>query len=221
MLIVPIPNPSHPRCNLFNDPHLSGPVQQRQRQVPTSSHAEHCSQQEGKGRRARTRGGGWSKISPKIFSTLTLYLFQTCDPENYANPVSVSTTPYTGDGAGVGLAESGDAHPTPATPLSSGASSVCVKPNEPNPDLTDCSQVRQRLRKICFTESCSVEDLPIFAKCTSFGHKGWLSTDKDGYAFRAARGACWDAMNRDCVSPLQNLEGHTIWIFVSISCSRD
>ena len=151
MLIVPIPNPSHPRCNLFNDPHLSGPVQQRQRQVPTSSHAEHCSQQEGKGRRARTRGGGSSKISPRIFSTLTFqsYLLQTCDPENYANPVSVSTTPYTGDGAGVGLAESGDAHPTPATPLSSGASSVCVKPNEPNPDLTDCSQVRQRLRKIC------------------------------------------------------------------------
>jgi len=65
---------------------------------------------------------------------------ETCDPENYANPVSVSTTPYTGDGAGVGLAESGDAHPTPATPLSPGASSVCVKPNEPNPDLTDCSQ---------------------------------------------------------------------------------
>ena len=74
-----------------------------------------------------------------VFSPL-----QTCDPENYANPVSVSTTPYTGDGAGVGLAESGDSHPTPATPLSPGASSVCVKPNEPNPDLTDCSQVNTK-----------------------------------------------------------------------------
>ena len=83
-----------------------------------------------------------------VFSPL-----QTCDPENYANPVSVSTTPYTGDGAGVGLAESGDAHPTPATPLSPGASSVCVKPNEPNPDLTDCSQVKQSLCKDRFTES--------------------------------------------------------------------
>ena len=152
---------------------------------------------------------------------LSIHPLQTCDPENYANPVSVSTTPYTGDGAGVGLAESGDAHPTPATPLSPGASSVCVKPNEPNPDLTDCSQVRQRLRKICFTKSSSVEDLPIFGKCTSFGHKGWFSADKHGCAFQAARGTCWDAMNRDCVSPLQNLEGHTIWIFVSISCSRD
>ena len=161
---------------------------------------------------------------PLNLSTLTLYktcLLQTCDPENYANPVSVSTTPYTGDGAGVGLAETGDAHPTPATPLSPGASSVCVKPNEPNPDLTDCSQVTQRLHKNCFTKSCLVEDLPIFCKCTSFGNKGRLSTDKHGCAFLAARGTCWDAMNRDCVSPLQNLEGHTIWIFVSISCSRD
>ena len=112
---------------------------------------------------------------PLTLSTLTLYQtypLQTCDPENYANPVSVSTTPYTGDGAGVGLAESGDSHPTPATPLSPGASSVCVKPNEPNPDLTDCSQVTQRLRKICFTKSCSVEDLPIFCKFTSFDNKG-------------------------------------------------
>ena len=84
---------------------------------------------------------------------LAIHPLQTCDPENYANPVSVSTTPYTGDGAGVGLAESGDAHPTPATPLSPGASSVCVKPNEPNPDLTDCSQVKQSLCKDHFTES--------------------------------------------------------------------
>ena len=28
-------------------------------------------------------------------------------------------------------------------------------------------------------------------------------------------------MNRDCVRPGQNFEGHTIWIFVSISCPRD
>ena len=156
---------------------------------------------------------------------LSIHPLQTCDPENYANPVSVSTTPYTGDGAGVGLAESGDAHPTPATPLSPGASSVCVKPNEPNPDLTDCSQVTQSLCKDRFTESLVEKKICQFS---ADAHK--LSETKAdlvtrfqnmGACIQSCQRECFDAMNRDRVRAVQNFEGHTIWIFVSISCSRD
>ena len=60
---------SHHHRHLNHQNQTSGPVQQRQCEVPTSSHAKHCSQQEGEGRRARTRGGGWSTISPQIFPT--------------------------------------------------------------------------------------------------------------------------------------------------------
>lgn len=67
---------------------------------------------------------------------------EACDPDNYVISTAVSTTPYTS-----GTAESGDSHPTYAPPGSAapsagggGGSGVCVKPNEPNPDLTDCSQ---------------------------------------------------------------------------------
>ena len=141
-------------------------MQQRQCEVPASTNPQQGSKQERERGGVRARGRGWQKKLP-LFK-LSIHPLQTCDPENYANPVSVSTTPYTGDGAGVGLAESGDAHPTPATPLSPGASSVCVKPNEPNPDLTDCSQVTQSLCKDRLTES--LIEKKIF-QCSADAHK--------------------------------------------------
>ena len=124
---------------------------------------------------------------------LSIHPLQTCDPENYANPVSVSTTPYTGDGAGVGLAESGDAHPTPAPPLSPGASSVCVKPNEPNPDLTDCSQVTQSLCKDHFTESLVEKKISNLLQMHINFLKQRLILSSDSktwaHAFKVARGS--------------------------------